>query len=273
MNAAAPMHTYPWCDDLSWFAPLREELSTHWHNQCETITGSACDAHSTLMFEGIVDSKEGHISLARSLIAEQMQIQSLLNASAFDSDPALFWRMLLFLLDEFCNRIEACFRFFGGNDKAPRVLSRWNNTYGKHRTLLFLQHFLVHLFEDNPGNSGVIGYIRSHAESASVCLLSGFIERNLIVFDGPTKHYQVICEEKVEEANESAVPVLIVPPLQQQLDLALSFYQDFVILARSQPEKVRLFQSKNHWPVTPEVEDEILRNLGMDPEEFRSELS
>jgi len=36
---------------------------------------------------------------------------------------------------------------------------------------------------------------------------------------------------------------------------------------------VRLFQSKNHWPVTPEVEDEILRNLGMDPEEFRSEFS
>ena len=273
MNAIAAIHTYPWYDDLSWFAPLRRKLSTHWCNQCELITGSVCDVHSTHMFEGIVELEDGQVSFSRSLVAEQMQIQSLLNASAFDSDPALFWRMLLFLLDELCNRIEACFKFFGVNEKRPGVLSHWNNTYGKHRNLLFLQHCLVHLFEDNPENSGIIEYIRSKPESAGVCLLSGVIDRNVIVFDGPPQHYAEIKEKAVEEANKSAVPVLIVPPLQQHLDCALNFYQNFLTLARSKPEKVKLFQSKNHWPITPEIEDEILRRFDIDPDQFRKELS
>ena len=106
-------HGLAWCEDLKWFPPTREKMAVLWNTECESFVGHACDECCADIFSDVIDVSKGHVSIACSLVAEQQQISDLLASSGFDRNPVFFFRQLVFLLDEFTERIRQCYELLG----------------------------------------------------------------------------------------------------------------------------------------------------------------
>lgn len=220
-------------DDLSWFEPVRVNLLSEWQTKTVIDDGKgnleplAC---SLLQF---VNTATGHLSLACSLHGEAEQIEKLLSTPCFDDDPVVFFRLLLFLLDEFTARMKECSKLFGKDPfpKQPTIISVWTNRYAKHRTALLVRHHAQHLFEDEPRFNTALTGLNKH----------GKIE--LINTEWLKAHRTA----DIPGANRDLQSLVLIPPLTQFLTAAIGYYGDFLHFACLMPQALEQFQSPHHW--------------------------
>ncbi len=250
-------HNSCWFDDLKWFEKTREQLSGRWNQGCTNIVGRVEEDTCCQLFSDVVDMNDGHISIACSLIEEQEQIAELLSHSGFDNNPILFFKLLLFLLDEFTERISKGYILLGDKQvKQPKLISLWANKYAKHRLALFIQHHVRHVFYD--GDQIIYQALSGGGEINGMCLRSGYLPETVFVLDHKWLENNTGHSE-INLTNKEMVPVILIPPLQSFIDETLDYYRNFIDFAKQRPEELKRFQSNFHWPITPEIEEEILK--------------
>ena len=252
-----------WDDDLSWFRQTREALFKKWVDGCRRIAGQSRIGECGELFSDVVDVSKGHVSIACALIDEQNQITHLIKSTSLDDNPILFLRFLLFLLDEFTERICESYLLLGARKpKQPKNISIWANHYSKHKLCLLVQHHVRHVFEDahkpmydslqNKGSGG---------PQSGYCLRSGFLPENINILD--EKWLTTNLTPDIVSANQEAVPAILIPSFQSFVDSALSHYEQFVLFARTKPIELARFQSEFHHPITRDIEREIIALYGL----------
>jgi hypothetical protein len=248
-------HSLVWLDDLTWFKPTREALLTSWVGGCESFLAYPHDDPCGQLFSDVVDIQKGHVSLACSLVDDQAQITALLNSEGFDTDPILFFRLLLFLLDEFTERISESYQLLGEKKrKQPTKISLWANKYAKHKLIFFIQHHARHVFQD--GHEPMYEALARGAQGG-FCLRSGFLPERVMILD--ESWLRSTPTPQISSANREEVPAVLIPKFQGFINAALDYYRDFVTYAKSKPKELEKFQSQYHWPITPEVEAENVK--------------
>jgi hypothetical protein len=220
-------------DDLSWFESVRSGLRSEW--QTKTVVKSTAGGIESLACSLLqaVDTGTGHLSLACSLNSEADQIEKLLDTTCFDDDPVLFFRLLLFLLDEFTARMQECYRLIGKHPapKQPDLISVWSNRYAKHRTTILIQHHAQHVFEDEPRFGVTIDTLQKHGKIE-------FIDTNWLKANPKADPVS---------ANRDLHSVVVIPQLIHFLTGAIRYYADFRAQACSLSRALEQFQSPHHW--------------------------
>ena len=222
-------------DDVSWFKAIREDLLNEWQTKtivtvpAGDVETLACSIHQA------ANKATGHLSLACSLQTEAEQIEKLLTTTCFDDDPVLFFRLLLFLLDEFTARMEECYGLLGkpSAPKQPVLISVWTNRYAKHRTAILIQHHAQHLFEDEPG---------------FVIVMNSLLARGKITFVDTEwlKTHSRVDMASANQANQDQQVVVIVPRQTGFLNDAIQYFTHFCAYACSNPKALEQFQSPHH---------------------------
>jgi hypothetical protein len=221
------------------------------------IVGKVEEDTCCQLFSDVVDMNDGHISIACSLLEEQEQITDLLSHSGFNNSPILFFKLLLFLLDEFTERISKCYVLLGNMQvKQPKLLSLWANKYAKHRLALFIQHHVRHVFYDC--DQRIYQALSGRDKIDGMCLRSGYLPETVFVLDHKWLENNTGHSE-INLTNKETVPTILIPPLQNFIDETLVFYRNFIDFAKQKPEGLKRFQSNFHWPITKEIEEEILK--------------
>lgn len=225
-------------DCSKWFPKLRESLHAEW--QVQTVIPSPHGGTDSLACSLLhaINPSTGHLSLACSLSSETDQIEKLLTTVCFDDDPVLFFRLLLFLLDEFTARLEECFCLLGhpSPPKQPSLISVWTNRYAKHRTAILIQHHAQHVFSDDP--------------NCDEFLFEAEAEANLIIID--TAWLKTNTKVNIPVANQGRHAFVIVPELRSFVIEAANYYRAFRDYACANPRMLEQFQSSHHLgPLTP----------------------
>jgi hypothetical protein len=220
-------------DDLSWFTPARENLLRLWERDTVFTCPDGSVESLACSILRVVDRKTGHLSIACSLHSEADQIEKLLNTTCFDGDPVVFFRLLLFLLDEFTARMHECYQVLSGKrgPKQPVLISIWTNRYAKHRTAILIQHHAQHLFLDEP----------RHAAAVSSLLK---LEKILFI---DTSWLKTNLKPDLPTANRDQHAVVLVPKLSEFVTEAIQYYAAFRTFACSDPKALEQFQSPHHW--------------------------
>ena len=220
-------------DDVSWFKSLRENLLNEW--QTKTVVASSAGDVETMACSILqaVKRATGHLSLACSLQSEAEQIEKLLNTTCFDDDPVVFFRLLLFLLDEFTARMQEFYGLLGKHNapKQPILISIWTNRYAKHRTAILIQHHAQHLFEDEPRFAAAMTSL--HARGKTTFVDTAWLKASPSV--------------DLASANQDQQAVVIVPRQIEFLKDAIQYFSDFRGYACSNSKALEQFQSPHHW--------------------------
>lgn len=219
-------------DDVSWFKPIRENLLNEWQTKTEVASPDGDPEPMACSILQAVNTATGHLSLACSLQSEAEQIEKLLNTTCFDDDPVVFFRLLLFLLDEFTARMQECYGLLGLRKapKQPILISIWTNRYAKHRTAILIQHHAQHLFEDEPYFTGA----RTALDALGKIT---FVDTEWL------KSNQRV---NLASANQDQQAVVIVPKQIEFLKDAIQYFSDFRSYACSNPKALEQFQSPHH---------------------------
>jgi hypothetical protein len=220
-------------DDLAWFAAVRSRLLNEWQTKTVVSSGKGDVESLACSILQAVNISTGHLSLACSLQSEAAQIEKLLNTICFDDDPVLFFRLFLFLLDEFTDRMQECSNLIQQRafPEQPKLISVWTNRYAKHRTAILIQHHAQHLFEDEPEFGAAIAKLKKHGKIE-------FID---------TAWLKTPQKADIAGANRDLQSVVIIPPLIHFLLEAIQYYSDFRQFACSAPKALEQFQSEHHW--------------------------
>jgi hypothetical protein len=219
-------------DSSEWFPTLRESLLAEW--QTKTVVpspGGGTDSLACSLLHAI-DPSTGHLSLACSLNSETDQIEQLLTTVCFDDDPVLFFRFLLFLLDEFTARLEECYHLLNQPHppKQPNLIIIWTNRYAKHRTAILIQHHAQHVFSDDPDCDV---YLREAKNQASLTIID-------------TDWLKTNTEVNIPAANQGDHAIVVVPELRAFVVEAVNFYRAFRDYACANPRMLEQFQSPHH---------------------------
>lgn len=244
-------HNLVWNEDLAWFPRTRCALSDSWHSRSELILGAPTIGGCGVLFSDVVDLSNGHVSIACSLVDDCDQVSSLLASTCFDDNPILFFRLLLFLLDEFTERISECHRLVGHSKaRQPANISLWANRYAKHKPIFFIQHHARHVFQD--GHGPMFSALNGRRQRPGFCLRSGMLPETVFSMDESWLRSNAAVD--LTAANNNLVPAVLIPHLSGFTDAALDFLQAFIEIARKQPQRLVEFQSPFHWPIPPELE-------------------
>jgi hypothetical protein len=215
-----------------WFPELRESLIAEWQNQT-TIPSphGGTDSLACSLLHSINPST-GHLSIACSLSSETDQIEKLLTTDCFNDDPVLFFRLLLFLLDEFTARLEECYCLLGHPSvpKQPSLISIWTNRYAKHRTTIAIQHHAQHVFSDDPCCDR---HLRIAKTKASLTIID-------------TDWLKTNTKVNISVANQSGHAIVVVPKFWSFVVETINYYRAFRDYACSNPRMLQQFQSPYH---------------------------
>lgn len=219
-------------EDNAWFKPAREALLESWLTK--TAVASPDDGEDSLACSLVhaVKKDAGHLSIACSLDSEADQIEKLLKTTGFDDDPVFFFRVFLFLFDEFTARLEECYRLLKHKPvpKQPELISVWTNRYAKHRTAILIQHHAQHLFRDDPKNAEAIQKLNV---SSSVTFID-------------TDWLKANRKADPVAANQNRHAVVIVPPLIDLQSAAIEYFIGFRNVAYANANQLEQFQSPHH---------------------------
>jgi hypothetical protein len=219
-------------DDLSWFTAIRSHLLNEWRGKTVIASGKGDVESLACSILQAVNLGTGHLSLACSLESDSEQIEKFLNTTCFDDDPVLFFRLLLFLLDEFTARMQECSDLIlkrGFRDQ-PTLISIWTNRYAKHRTAILIQHHAQHLFQDEPKFTETVSTLTNRGKTE-------FIDTDWL------KSHQ---KADIVRANQDLKSVVIVPSLIQLLSETIQYFTDFRQFACSHRKELEQFQSPHH---------------------------
>jgi hypothetical protein len=220
-------------NDLSWFEAVRINLLVEWQKSTVIDNGKGDVESLACSILQAANVGTGHLSVACSLNNEAEQIEKLLTTTCFDDEPVVFFRLLLFLLDEFTARMQECSNLIQNRafPRQPVLISVWTNRYAKHRTAILIQHHAQHLFEDEPRFGAALASLRKHGKIQ-------FID---------TSWLKAHAKADIAGANRDIQSVVIVPPLIDFLTAAIHYYSDFRNFACSIPKALEQFQSPHHW--------------------------
>jgi len=240
---------------LNWFPQARLGLWNFWDQQSRMVFG--CDPATAcgVLFSDVLDLSKGHVSIACALIDDHSQITKLLSSSAFDADPRMFFRVLVFLLDEYTERICETYKLIGERSpKQPEIISIWANKYAKHKLRLFVYHHPIHVFAE--ANPVMHASLESGGVRGGYCLRSGIVPENLFAIT--EKWLKQTKQPDSSQTNAEEVPAIVVPPLQSFLDPALRHAKGLIDAAKQKPEELKKYQSEYHTPIFG-PEDEVIR--------------
>ena len=227
-------HNLAWDDDLSWFKPVRQRLLAKWVHTWNEHAGIIEPYKCTVLFGDIVDLNNGRISIACSIADEYQQVTDLLDSEGFDLNPILFFRLYLYLLDEFTSRIQESHNLITGTKpRQPARISIWANKYAKHKAVLFIMHHAIHIFAD--GHPSMYPLLeKTEGEIEGMCLRTGILPETLAVFN--EKWFEKNARPNAL-SNKEAVPAIAIPPLMDFLHDGIEYFLAFVNEAKRVSEK------------------------------------
>jgi len=226
-------HNLVWCDDLAWFKLVRQTLLAEWVINWKRRAGIVEPCKCTSLFADVVDPQEEHISLACSIADEYQQVTELLGSEGFDLDPVLFFRLYLYMLDEFTSRIQECYKLIAGTrPRQPYRISLWANRYAKHKAALFIMHHAIHVFADGHQNMYPL-LERTEGEIGGMCLRTGVLPECLFVLN--EEWFKKNESPSLALSNKQVVPTIAIPPLKTFLDETMSYLSTFIAEARARP--------------------------------------
>lgn len=235
-------------EDATWFPGVRTSLHNEWQAKTKIRSPDgewdtlACNLHHAVPKQG------GHLSIACSLNDETDQLVKVLQSTCYDDDPVLFFRVFLFLIDEFSARLEECYPLLGHvpATKQPELISVWTNRYAKHRTAILIQHHALHVFLDDPRGQRVVPVLLQ--------------QPHVMVID--TDWLKAHQKPEPLDAKAPRHAVVIIPPLSEFLNLTIGYYRAFWQFACSVPKALDQFQSPHHRQVAG-LTDQLLQKAGL----------
>lgn len=255
-------HDIIYYDDLSWVKPTRQQLLAEWVCTWNLHAGIIEPCKCTSLFCDVVNLDDGHISIACSVANEYQQVTDLLHSEGFDRNPILFFRLYLYLLDEFTSRIQEATELIAGmKPRQPTRISIWANRYAKHKASIFIMHHAMHVFAD--GHESMYTLLeKTEGEIDGMCLRTDILPETLVVLN--EKWFMKNERPNLVLGNiarKNIIPAIAIPPLRVFLQEAIDYFVKFVTEARKHPDKLKQFQSQYHWPITPQTEAEIMKMI------------
>ena len=185
-----------------------------------------------------------HLSLPCSLANEANEIGSFLQSECFNSQPVTFFRLLLILLDEFCERLHTAGNHVLQIDvgRPPKLLSIWANNWAKHRLQILLQHHPCIIFRDRYG-CDLDGIKRMLADDPFQDNCGTTFQCHLIETSnlGELRRQDAI----IERAALPCFTVIVVPTLDEFLFPAIDYFERFVSQCLSNMERLKLLESEH----------------------------
>jgi hypothetical protein len=230
--------------DLKWLHRVQPQLLKYWADETRHVKSAG---GNTLCCEIVraAGSAAQHMSMPCTLASEATEIGTFLSASCFNDDPVTFFRLYMFLLDEFCERIRKASKEVLDLPigKEPKRISVWGNRWAKHRLQLSLQHHPMIAFCDRYKTTP--GELKKRAEAelgrdrcgnTYPCRAVDTEELGKIFGDGKPNH---------DYARENFMTMIIVPPLTEFLEDTANYLKDFVRLCKASMPALKKLESEH----------------------------
>ena len=183
-----------------------------------------------------------HLSIPCSLATEAHEIAVFLNKPWNEDEFPLFFRLYLVILSEFVRNLEEVGDLIGVQiGKPPTNVCAWANNFAKHRLCILIQHHPDMVAADAYGPGWT--QFETELESAEYEDRCGK-RRPIQVID--QRWFSGERKKDTAGANSQRQAVIVIPPLMDFLESTMNYFRSVVDACRSQPERVKKFESEHY---------------------------